>query len=121
MAEAGHDALVLTAAGAVRYASGAVPPHGDSSVEAARPFAAVVTARTLDVLGIEPTCVPADLASHPLPRAPARAAAVLADLLAGARHVGVIAFRSPPRTPSPARFRARRSRRRTARSSRPAG
>jgi Xaa-Pro aminopeptidase len=89
MAEAGQDALVLTAAAAVRYASGAVPPHGDSSVEAARPFAAVVTARTLDVLGIEPAGVPAGVASHALPRTPARAAAALADLLAGARHVGV--------------------------------
>jgi Xaa-Pro aminopeptidase len=86
MARAGHDALVLTGAGSVRYASGAVPVHGDAGLEAARPFAAVVTARTLDVLGIEPECVPSGPAAHPWPRDPA---AALADLLAGSRTVGV--------------------------------
>jgi Xaa-Pro dipeptidase len=89
MAQAGQDALVLTAAAAVRYASGAVPPHGDSSVEAARPFAAVVTARALHVLGIEPAAVPPGVEAHPWSRAPARAAAAIADLLAGARRIGV--------------------------------
>jgi Xaa-Pro aminopeptidase len=85
----GQDALVLTAAGAVRYASGAAPVHGDSSLEASRPFAAVVTARTLHVLGVEPAFVPSDVPAHGLARAPVRAAAEIADLLAGARRVGV--------------------------------
>ena len=89
MAEAGQDALVLTAAGAVRYATGAVPPHGDSSVEAARPFAAVVTPGTVHVLGLEPASVPPGVGSQPFPRAPERAGEVLADLLGRARRVGV--------------------------------
>jgi Xaa-Pro aminopeptidase len=89
MAAAGEDALILTSAGAVRYASGAVPVHGDSSVEAARPFAAVVTPRRLHVLGVDPAFVPSDVAAHVLPRAARGAVAALADLLADARHVGV--------------------------------
>jgi Xaa-Pro aminopeptidase len=86
MAAAGHEALLLTTAGAVRYATGAVPLHGDSSVEAAYPFAAVAGARDLQVLGIEPGFVPAGVAAAPWPRDPV---AAYADLLAGARRVGV--------------------------------
>ncbi len=86
MAGAGHEALLLTAAGAVRYATGAVPLHGDSSFEAAHPFAAVVTARDLHVLGVEAECVPAGVAAEPWPRDPV---ATCAELLAGARRVGV--------------------------------
>jgi Xaa-Pro aminopeptidase len=89
MAQAGDDALVLTAAAAVRYATGAAPPHGDSSLEAARPFAAVVTARTLHVLGIEPECTPPGVDARALSRAPVRAAAALAELLGDARRIGV--------------------------------
>jgi len=89
MREAGHEALVLTAAGSVRYATGAVPFHGDSSVEAARPFAAVVTARRTIVLGVEPDRIPADAETGALPRDPVRAAAVLADCVGSARRIGV--------------------------------
>jgi Xaa-Pro aminopeptidase len=89
MAEAGQDALVLTAAGAVRYASGAVPLHGDSSLEAARPFAAVVTARALHVLGVEPAFVSAAVPAHVLPRAPREAAAMLLECVGDARRIGV--------------------------------
>jgi Xaa-Pro aminopeptidase len=89
LAAAGHDALVLTGAGAVRYASGAAPPHAGSSVEAAHPFAAVVTRGALHVLGLEPTTVPPGVAAHPLPRTPRGAAAALAELLGGVRRVGV--------------------------------
>jgi len=89
MADAGLEGLLLTGAGSVRYATGAVPPHGDSSVEAASPFAAVVSARTLHVLGFEPACVPPGVETGPLPRLATRAAAVLAELLGGARRVGV--------------------------------
>jgi Xaa-Pro aminopeptidase len=89
MAEAGHDALVLTAASGVRYASGAAPPHGESSVEAARPFAAVVTPDAVAVLGVEPACVPPGVPAHALPREPRCAAGALADLLGPARRVGV--------------------------------
>ena len=38
MREAEVEALVLTHAGSVRYATGAVAEHGDSSLEAARPL-----------------------------------------------------------------------------------
>jgi Xaa-Pro aminopeptidase len=86
MARAGHDALVLTGAGSVRYASGAVPVHADAGLEAARPFAAGVTAQTVDVFGVETECVPSGVAGHPWPRDPA---AALADLLEGTRTVGV--------------------------------
>jgi len=89
MAEAGQEALVLTSASAVRYATGAVPPHGESSVEAAHPFAAVVGTRTVAVLGIEPDCVPADVERDVLPRDARRAAAALADRVGGARRVGI--------------------------------
>lgn len=89
MAARGEDALVLTAAGAVRYASGACPPHGDSSFEAAYPFAAVVTATTLHVFGLEAARLPGGVESEPLPRAPERVAAAFAARLAGARCVGV--------------------------------
>jgi len=68
MSEAALDALVLTHAGSVRYATGAVPVHGDSSVEAARPFAAVVTPRSVYVLGVEPEWVPSDIEAAPMPR-----------------------------------------------------
>jgi Xaa-Pro dipeptidase len=80
MAEAGQDALVLTGAGAVRYATGAARPHGDASFEAAFPCAAVVTSRAVDVLGVGDTAFPRD---------PARAAGVLADLAGDARRVGI--------------------------------
>lgn len=89
MTAAGQDALVLTAAGAVRYASGAVPVHGESSVEAARPFAAVVTPRRLHVLGVDPAFVPSDVAAHVFPRGTRQAVVALADLLADARRIGV--------------------------------
>jgi Xaa-Pro dipeptidase len=89
MQEAGCEALVLTGAAAVRYSTGAVPVHGDSSVEAARPFAAVVTARSLHVLGIEPECVPREVILHALPRNPARAAQLFAELVGPVRTVGV--------------------------------
>jgi len=88
MEAAGHDALVLTAAGAIRYATGSVPPHAESSGEAARPFAAVVTSRTVHVLGVDAECVPTGVEAMPFPRAPARAAAALAERLGGARRVG---------------------------------
>jgi Xaa-Pro aminopeptidase len=86
MAAAGHEALVLTAAGGVRYATGAVPVHGDASFEAARPAAAVVTAGETHVFGVETGFVPAGVAAHPWPSDGARA---LADLLVGSRRVGV--------------------------------
>jgi Xaa-Pro dipeptidase len=89
MAEAGQEALVLTAAGAIRYATGAVPLHGDSSVERARPFVAVVTPRAAHVLGVEPAFVPPDVPAHVLAREPARAADTLAELCGRARRVGV--------------------------------
>jgi len=89
MAAAGRDALVLTGAAAVRYATGAVPVHGDASFEAARPFAAVVTAAALHVLGVEPECVPAGVEAHAFPHAPAAAARAFASVLDGARSVGV--------------------------------
>jgi Xaa-Pro dipeptidase len=88
MAAAELDALVLTAAGSVRYATGAVPVHGDASVEATRPFAAVVTGAACHALGVEPEAVPDDAGSGPL------AADTIADLLAGARRIGV--ERLPP-------------------------
>ena len=53
-----------TSAAGVRYATGAVPLHGESSVGAARPFAAVVTAEHLHVLGVEPEFVPAGVERH---------------------------------------------------------
>jgi len=89
MREAGHEALVLTAAGSIRYATGAVPLHGDSSVEAAWPFAAIITAERTILLGVERDRVPADVETGALPRDPVRAAAVLADCVASARRVGV--------------------------------
>jgi len=85
----GHEALVLTSAAGVRYATGAVPLHGESSVGAARPFAAVVTADHLHVLGVEPEFVPAGVESHAWPRSAARAASLLAGLVGGARRIGV--------------------------------
>ena len=81
MADAGHEALVLTAAGAVRYATGVVPPHGDASAEAARPFAAVVRADRVALFGVD--------GAAPLPHDPARAAGTLADSVGDARRVGV--------------------------------
>jgi len=89
MHDAEMDALVLTHAGSVRYATGAVVVHGDSSVEAARPFVAVVTSRSLHVLGVERERVPSDVEAAPLPRTPRAAAGALADLLGGARTVGL--------------------------------
>lgn len=89
MAEHGEEALVLTSAAAIRYATGACPPHGDSSAETARPSAAVVTAATLHVLGLEVASVPAGVEVEMLPRAPERAASAIAALLNGARRVGV--------------------------------
>jgi Xaa-Pro aminopeptidase len=89
LAADGHDALLLTTAGSVRYASGTVPPHGDSSVEAAYPFAAVVTARTVHVLGLDAARVPAGVDALPLPRGTKAAAATIADLVGGARRIGV--------------------------------
>jgi Xaa-Pro aminopeptidase len=86
MAAAGQDALVLTGAGAVRYATGAVPVHGDSSLESARPFAAVVTAHAVHVLGVEAGFVPSGVGAHAWPRRPSDA---LADLLGGAHAIGV--------------------------------
>jgi Xaa-Pro aminopeptidase len=86
MAASGLEALVLTAAGSVRYASGAVAVHGDSSLEAARPFAAVVSATEVHVLGVEAERAPAGLAGAPWPRDPGGA---LADLVGRARAVGV--------------------------------
>src|SRR5207237_1223748 len=59
MEQTGQEALVLTSAAGVRYGTGAIPLHGESSVGAARPFAAVVTAEHLHVLGVEPEFVPA--------------------------------------------------------------
>ena len=81
MAEAGHEALVLTAAGAVRYATGVAPPHGDASAEAARPFAAVVRGDRIALFGLD--------AAPSLPRDAARAAGALADVVGDARRVGV--------------------------------
>lgn len=86
MAAAGHEALVLSGAGAIRYATGAVPLHAESSLEAARPVAAVVTADAAFVLGIDR--VPPGVEARPLPRG-ARAAAALAELLGGVRRIGV--------------------------------
>jgi Xaa-Pro dipeptidase len=83
MSAAGEDALVLTSAAAVRYASGAIPLHGDSSVEAARPFAAVVTVRDVQVLGVDS----GDGTTPAL--VPGKEALALAELLAGARRIGV--------------------------------
>jgi len=83
------DALVLTHAGSVRYATGAVAAHGDSSVEAARPFAAVVTSRSAHVLGVERERVPPEVEAGPMPRTPRAAAQSLADLLGSARSVGL--------------------------------
>jgi Xaa-Pro aminopeptidase len=77
MAEVGQDALVLTGAGAVRYATGVVPPHGDASFEAAFPFAAVVTSRAVEVFGV------GDAAFR---RDPAR---LLADASRDARRIGI--------------------------------
>jgi Xaa-Pro dipeptidase len=89
MEEAGLDALVLTAASGIRYATGAAPVHGDASVEAAWPAAAVVTAGALAVLGVEASRVPAGVDRRPLPRAAARAGATIAALVGDARRVGV--------------------------------
>jgi Xaa-Pro aminopeptidase len=86
MRAAGHEALVLTVAGSLRYASGAVPVHGDSSLEAARPLAAVVTERAVSVLGVEREHVPPSVSASPWPRDPA---GVLADLLGDTRTIGV--------------------------------
>ena len=89
MSEAALDALVLTHAGSVRYATGAVPVHGDSSLEAARPFAAVVTPRSVHVLGVEPEWVPPDVEAAPMPRTSRAVAQTLVDLLDSARAVGL--------------------------------
>jgi Xaa-Pro aminopeptidase len=89
MTAAGHDALLLTSAGAVRYATGAVPIHGDASVEAARPFAAVVTRNALHVLGVEPAFVPPDASAAPWPRDPRAAATAIVERLGGVRRIGV--------------------------------
>jgi Xaa-Pro aminopeptidase len=87
MQDAGLEALVLTHAGAVRYATGIVPPHGDSSVEAACPFAAVVSERSLHVLGIDDA--PPGVTTDRLPREPRAAAAALAARIGAHRSVGV--------------------------------
>jgi Xaa-Pro aminopeptidase len=89
MAERGEEALVLTAASAVRYATGVAPPHGESSAEAAQPYAAVVTPTTLHLLGLASSHVPAEVEVAPLPRAAERAAGEITALLGGARRVGV--------------------------------
>jgi len=89
MEETGQEALVLTSAAGVRYATGAVPLHGESSVGAARPFAAVMTAEHLHVLGVEPEFVPVGVERHAWPRSTERAASLLAGLVAGARRIGV--------------------------------
>jgi Xaa-Pro aminopeptidase len=89
MRAAGLDALVLTTAGHVRYATGAVPVHGDSSVDLAWPAVAVVTERDVTVLGLPPEAVPAGVAAGPLSPAPGRAAGALASRLGGARRLGV--------------------------------
>jgi hypothetical protein len=81
MADAGHEALVLTAAGAVRYATGVALPHGDASAEAARPFVAVVRADRIALFGVD--------GAAPLPRDATRAAGALADVVGDARRVGV--------------------------------
>jgi Xaa-Pro aminopeptidase len=89
MQAADLDALVLTTAGHVRYATGAVPVHGDSSVDAAWPIAAVVDARGVAVLGLPAEAVPPGVDADALPPAPARAAAALATRLGGAHRIGV--------------------------------
>ena len=89
MAQSGHDTLVLASAAAVRYATGAVPVHGESSLEAARPFAAVVAADGLHVLGVEPEFVPPDVERHAWPRSTERAASLLAALVGRTRRLGV--------------------------------
>ncbi len=86
MAGAGHDALLLTTAAAVRYATGAIPVHGDSSFETAHPVTAVVTPDEVHVLGLEPEWVPPTVSAHRWPRA---AAATFAGLLGDVRRVGV--------------------------------
>jgi len=89
MEQTGQEALVLTSAAGVRYATGAVPLHGESSVGAARPFAAVVTAEHLHVLGVEPEFVPAGVERHAWPRSAERAASLLAELVGRGEHLGV--------------------------------
>ena len=89
MEQRGHEALVLTSAAAVRYATGAVPLHGESSLEASRPFAAVVAAAGLHVLGVEPEFVPAGVERHAWPPSAERAASLLAELVGPVRRLGV--------------------------------
>jgi len=89
MEQSGQEALVLTSAGAVRYATGAIPLHGESSLEAARPFAAVVGADGLHVLGVEPEFVPPELDCQPWPRSAERAASLVAALVGRVRRLGV--------------------------------
>jgi len=87
MEAAGHDALVLTSAAAIRYATGAVVRHGESSLEAARPFASVVTADRVHVLGVEPEGVPPEVEHLPWTRH--AVVSTLAEVLHGARTIGV--------------------------------
>jgi len=89
MERAGCEALVLTSAAGVRYATGAAPPHAESSLESLRPCGAVVTADRLHVLGVAPGLVPAGVESHAWPRRAARVAALLAELVGRASRVGV--------------------------------
>jgi Xaa-Pro aminopeptidase len=86
MRDAGQDALLLTAAAAIRYATGAVAVHGDSSLETSRPFAGVVTGTSLHVFGLEAGFVPPEVAGDGWPRDPV---ATFADLLGGARRIGI--------------------------------
>ncbi len=86
MARAGHEALVLTSAGAVRYATGAVPVHGDASREASRPFAAIVTPAATHVLGVEPESVPPGSTATRWPR---DVVAAIVERVGAARRIGV--------------------------------
>src|SRR5581483_11629125 len=86
MAAADLDALVLTSAANVRYATGAVPLHGDASVEAARPRAAVLAGDAAHVVGVDAPFVPPDVEAHAASRATFGPS--LAPLLGGARRVG---------------------------------
>src|SRR5439155_154228 len=83
------DLRAAAIAAGARYATGAVPLHGESSVGAARPFAAVVTAEHLHVLGVEPEFVPAGVERHAWPRSAERAASLLAELVGRGEHLGV--------------------------------
>ena len=89
MEQTGREALVLTSAAAIRYATGAIPLHGESSLEAARPFAAVVSPDGVHVLGVESEFVPADVERHAWPPSAERAASLLAELVGRPGRLGV--------------------------------